>query len=85
MGEKLYLAPIKDPKRILDCGTGTGMWALDIADEFPDATILANDLSPIQPTTAPDNLIFEVDDLESDWPNREPFDFIHLRYSANAR
>ena len=49
LGGKTHLAPIKKPKRILDVGTGTGSWAIDIAEEFPDAEIIGNDLSPIQP------------------------------------
>lgn len=31
LGGKLNLAPIpEDPKRILDIGTGTGIWAIEI-------------------------------------------------------
>jgi 16S rRNA G527 N7-methylase RsmG len=26
--DQLFLAPLKDPKRILDIGTGTGLWAM---------------------------------------------------------
>ena len=26
---KLYLAPIKNPQRVIDLGTGTGIWAID--------------------------------------------------------
>ncbi|EDO00492.1 hypothetical protein SS1G_14362 [Sclerotinia sclerotiorum 1980 UF-70] len=29
---KLYLAPIEDPQRVLDVGTGTGIWAIDFAE-----------------------------------------------------
>lgn len=30
---KLHLAPIgKNPQRILDIGTGTGIWAMDMAE-----------------------------------------------------
>jgi len=25
---KLYLAPIENPKKVLDVGTGTGLWAM---------------------------------------------------------
>jgi SAM-dependent methyltransferase len=37
--------------RVLDAGTGTGMWAIDFADEYVDtgAQVVGNDLSPIQP------------------------------------
>lgn len=26
---KLYLAPIKNPQRVIDLATGTGIWAID--------------------------------------------------------
>lgn len=50
MGDKLYLAPIGKPARILDIGTGTGIWAIEMGDDFPDSEILGTDLSPTQPT-----------------------------------
>lgn len=50
MGDKLYLAPIDNPARILDVGTGTGIWAIEMGDDFPDSEILGTDLSPTQPT-----------------------------------
>lgn len=46
---KLHFAPVKSPQRILDWGTGTGIWAIDIAEEFPSAEVIGTDLSPIQP------------------------------------
>ncbi|KAH7123137.1 S-adenosyl-L-methionine-dependent methyltransferase [Dactylonectria macrodidyma] len=79
LGGKLHLAPITNPQRILDLGTGTGIWAIDMADEFPDAEVLGTDLSPIQPQWTPVNCKFEVDDFESEWVYHKPFDFIHAR------
>ncbi|KAL1978368.1 hypothetical protein VTN31DRAFT_1227 [Thermomyces dupontii] len=35
MHRKLYLAPIKNPQRVIDLGTGTGIWAIDFADQIP--------------------------------------------------
>jgi trans-aconitate methyltransferase len=77
---ELYRAPIGDhPRRILDVGTGTGIWAIDIADKFPEAQVIANDLSAIQPKWVPPNLQFEIDDCEQEWVYSQKFDFIHMR------
>jgi methylase of polypeptide subunit release factors len=47
---ELYKAPItQTPQCILDIGPGTGIYALDVADEFPGPEVLGIDLSPIQP------------------------------------
>ncbi|KAG5794788.1 hypothetical protein H9Q69_006173 [Fusarium xylarioides] len=76
----LFLAPIGDhPQRVLDLGTGTGIWAMDFADDFPSAEVLGTDLSPIQPQWTPPNCRFEVDDFEAEWLYHTPFDFIHAR------
>jgi len=50
------------PRRILEVGTGTGAWALDMAAEFPDAEIIGTDLSPVQPRYVPDNVQFLIED-----------------------
>ncbi|KAL4947414.1 S-adenosyl-L-methionine-dependent methyltransferase [Aspergillus filifer] len=63
---ELHRAPIKNPARVLDIGTGTGIWAIDFAD-------------PIQPSWIPPNCRFEVDDFEQTWPYSQPFDYIHGR------
>ena len=41
---KLHLAPIKNPHRILDIGTGTGIWAIDMADLYPSAEVIGTDI-----------------------------------------
>jgi cyclopropane fatty-acyl-phospholipid synthase-like methyltransferase len=68
------------PKRVLDLGTGTGIWAIDFADEHPSAEVIGTDLSPTQPNFVPPNLKFEIDDLNDDWTWKpESFDFVHIR------
>ena len=46
----LHLAPLENPRRILDIGTGTGIWAIQMADDYPDCTVIGTDLSPVQPS-----------------------------------
>ncbi|KAL1965535.1 hypothetical protein VTN77DRAFT_5618 [Rasamsonia byssochlamydoides] len=78
---KLFAAPIKQPPQtILDLGTGTGIWAIDMADKFPSAHVIGNDLSAIQPSWIPPNLEFIIEDFEQEWTYDENyFDFIHTR------
>ncbi|KAM5354776.1 hypothetical protein ACJ41O_001422 [Fusarium nematophilum] len=65
---------------VLDLGCGTGIWAIEFADEHPSAQVLGVDLSPIQPGFVPPNCKFEVDDINQDWTYPEnTFDFIHIR------
>ncbi|KAI1052459.1 hypothetical protein LB507_007711 [Fusarium sp. FIESC RH6] len=71
--------PPRNWKRILDVGTGTGIWAMDVADEHPEAEVLGVDLSPIQPSMVPPNCKFEIDDLEKEWTFTYRFDFIFIR------
>lgn len=79
---KLFTAPIPKEKalhRVLDVGTGTGIWAIDFADEHPATEVLGIDLSPIQPSFVPPNLTFQVDDLEAEWTFGKKFDLIYSR------
>ncbi|KXX80785.1 Phosphoethanolamine N-methyltransferase [Madurella mycetomatis] len=66
-------------RRVLDAGTGTGIWAMDFADEYPNAQVIGVDLSAIQPPFVPPNISFYVDDLEDPWTFSTKFDFIYGR------
>ncbi|PKS11752.1 hypothetical protein jhhlp_001741 [Lomentospora prolificans] len=76
----LYAAPLSHVERVLDIGCGIGVWAIDFADEHPDAEVIGIDISPIQPTLVPPNCRFEVDDINRPWTFPDDyFDFVHIR------
>ncbi|KAI8958607.1 S-adenosyl-L-methionine-dependent methyltransferase [Daldinia sp. FL1419] len=84
--QRLHFAPIGDtPHEILDVGTGTGIWAIEMGDAYPSANVLGVDLSPIQPQWVPPNVRFMVDDVESEWLHPlNHFDYIHSRHTIMA-
>ncbi|KAK1828018.1 S-adenosyl-L-methionine-dependent methyltransferase [Podospora conica] len=75
------LAPLpEDVKMIMDLGTGTGMWAMDVAEMYPDAEVHGVDLSPIQPSDVPPNVKFFIDDIEDYCVGDAVYNYIHARF-----
>lgn len=69
LDKRLSVAPVQDPKHVLDVATGTGIWALDYATENPECQVIGTDLSLIQPDmedTVP-NCRFIREDSEDPW------------------
>ncbi|CAG9937432.1 unnamed protein product [Clonostachys rosea f. rosea IK726] len=76
----LAKCPQKDKaNRVLDLGTGTGIWAIEFADEHADAELIGVDRMPIQSSWLPPNLSFEIDNVEDTWTWAKPFDYIFCR------
>lgn len=77
-----YLAPIQNPRMILDVGCGTGRWAIEMARQFPAAQVVGLDLvSQINhEQDLPPNLIFQQGNLLEGLPfTQDTFDFVHMR------
>lgn len=74
-----YLAPIERPDRILDVGTGTGRWCLDMIADFPHAFVVGLDLVLGEPVR--DRRYGPVRaDATAGLPFRDGcFDFVHQR------
>jgi len=65
LGGRNIVAPIaRKPTHILDVGTGSGRWAIEVADKYEGANVVGIDLSPTSPSyEEPENCEFIVADL----------------------
>ncbi|KAI0125451.1 S-adenosyl-L-methionine-dependent methyltransferase [Xylariales sp. AK1849] len=80
--DDLSWVPFEDePLNVLDIGTGTGIWAIEFAQQHPASHVIGSDLSLIQPPeeNVPSNCSFERDDIEDEWVFDRTFDYVHLR------
>ncbi|CEI61385.1 hypothetical protein FVEN_g5902 [Fusarium venenatum] len=71
-------------RRVLDAGTGTGVWAIDYAEDHPETQVVGIDLSPTQPSFVPPNLTFYIDDIEDQWTFSYKFDLIYARMMTGS-
>jgi ubiquinone/menaquinone biosynthesis C-methylase UbiE len=90
-----YAAPIGAPTSILDAGTGTGRWAIEMAQAFPQANVIGLDVKPPAVDERahanagldirPPNYAFVPGNLLEGlpFPDRS-FDFVHMRLLFTA-
>ncbi|KAI2635243.1 S-adenosyl-L-methionine-dependent methyltransferase [Xylaria nigripes] len=79
--------PITAPKRVLDCGFGTGEWAFHVAWEHPRCEVRGVDIAPHHhnPEESLENLYLDIDDLNMSFqfpPNH--FDLVNSRLVAGG-
>ncbi|KAH7313363.1 S-adenosyl-L-methionine-dependent methyltransferase [Stachybotrys elegans] len=82
---ELTTVQLDKPTHILDVGTGTGEWAIRLAELYPRCEVVGTDIAAIAETSSvPMNVFFEIEDAE-DW-DRMPdcYDLIHLRSMEGA-
>lgn len=79
--KKLLLAPIKNPKKILEVGSGSGAWAIQAAQTYPEAEVLAIDIAPLPPRPLPSNLKYKNLNVTQPLPlDPASFDVVHARF-----
>ncbi|KAG9051432.1 hypothetical protein FS837_006608 [Tulasnella sp. UAMH 9824] len=71
---------------VLDVGTGSGIWAVEMAKEFPSADVVGMDLvNPANAIETPPNCRFEIGDANLDWGRyADAFDVVHMRCVASG-
>lgn len=86
VSDGLIYAPHPSNGRFLDLGCGTGIWAIEVANKYPDAFIVGVDLAPIQPPNIPKNCDFYAPfDFESPWAMGEDYwDYVHLQMGCGS-
>ncbi|KAJ3495749.1 hypothetical protein NLG97_g3171 [Lecanicillium saksenae] len=80
LGGKTHVAPVDwgAAKKVLDAGTGTGCWAIDIADKNPSIQVVGVDLSSIVPDWVPPNTKFYIDNID-EYIMGDGYDYIFAR------
>ncbi|KAL4403550.1 hypothetical protein CABS03_15002 [Colletotrichum abscissum] len=83
---KLFLAELPDnAQKILDVGTGTGAWAIEVGETHPHALVVGIDLSLIQPQHVPPNVEFQIDDFNEPWTfKHNSLDYINMRFLTGS-
>ena len=79
-----YVAPVEEPSRILDVGSGTGQWGHDLSDEFPDAVVVGLDVVPGKPQPPPNYRYVRANLLQGLPFADDTFDFVHQRLMLSA-
>lgn len=87
-----YLAPLDHPTSVLDVGCGTGRWAMELAQEFPQTSVVGIDVVPTEQTTQglgleqrPENYTFVPGNVLEKLPFADnSFDFVHQRLLIGA-
>ncbi|KAI9598615.1 S-adenosyl-L-methionine-dependent methyltransferase [Syncephalis fuscata] len=76
-----FMAPINNPYTILDVGTGTGLWLLEMSAQFPSSKLIGIDLNYETPMSViPQNCQFKKMDLTTGLEFADfSIDYIHHR------
>jgi ubiquinone/menaquinone biosynthesis C-methylase UbiE len=74
-----HLAPVREPRQILDVGCGTGQWGYEMCDEYPSALVVGFDLVSGKPGQ-PERYRYVRGNVMHGLPFADDeFDFVHQR------
>jgi SAM-dependent methyltransferase len=87
-----FEAPVKEPRDVLDVGTGTGRWALELALLWPNTNVIGLDVVPPpieaganEQNIRPPNYIFVPGNVLEGLPFSDAsFDYVHQRMLVGA-
>ncbi|CAG8545617.1 8073_t:CDS:2 [Ambispora leptoticha] len=85
-----FNSPVEEKLRqgahVIDIGCGTGIWILDMAQQYPNSKFVGVDISPIQPTEGlPSNVKFIQYNVLDGLPYEDSsFDFVHEQFMVLA-
>ena len=66
MRDKVVHAPLRNPRKMLDVGCGTGIVCRQMAQQYPSATVFGVDISTVPPfSNTPDNVEYITADIKS--------------------
>ncbi|KAF1983327.1 S-adenosyl-L-methionine-dependent methyltransferase [Aulographum hederae CBS 113979] len=83
--DELFFPPIEYPRRILDCGYGQASWTNAMAEMYYESRIDALDIFPADLAERPDNVDFQIWDLNHSLAptfSSNTYDLIHSRCVA---
>jgi methylase of polypeptide subunit release factors len=70
----------------VDLGTGSGLWAWEVANEYPKAKVIGIDINPPQITSLPTNLEFRKENVLQALPFWENnVDLVNSRYDVRFK
>lgn len=74
-------APIESPKFIVEAGTGNGIWALEMANQYTESQVLGIDLKPpVFQHGNPTNLRYNQTNLNESWPMNDNSVDLYVAY-----
>ncbi|KAJ4292542.1 hypothetical protein N0V90_009205 [Kalmusia sp. IMI 367209] len=87
MKDQLIQVPLSQNEtvRILDSATGDGLWMMDVAKQYPNATFVGTGILPKhfeQLKDLPPSISFKIQSVLKEWPkeDRDAYDLVHQRY-----